>query len=399
MSRGALIGVAMLAAVACDKQPPKPLTPNTIPAVTPVAAQPRAFIDVHTHTNPFAYKLAIERLGPMGLRRLVNLSGGSSPEMRAENLAAANKFPGQVLLFYNLAWQNVEDPAFAVQEAAMLERAVELGFAGVKVSKALGLGIEIGGKLIAPDDERLAPIWDKAGELGVPIAIHTSDPKAFFEPTTPQNERYAELSLAPNWSFYGDEYPARAELLAARDRLLARHPKTTFILVHLGNNPEDVDYVDALLDTYPNAYVDIAARVGEFGRHPASRMKAFFEKHADRVMFGTDIMMGLVPMKNGRAALRLTLGSISEEPPTLEDVPGFYENHFRYFETTGAPIEHPVPIQGDWKVNPIGLSGAVLDKIYWKNAERVVAAPWLGRRAGHAVHRTARELQSAGPVD
>src|SRR5699024_8018828 len=159
------------------------------------------------------------------------------------------------------------------------------GYAGLKVAKHLGLGAKNpDGSLIPVDDPRFDPVWAKAGELGVPVAIHTGDPKAFFEEPTPENERWAELKLAPRWSFYGEEFPSRKELLDARNRVVARHPETTFILLHFGGNPENLEYVDELLQTYPNVFIDVAARVAEIGRHPPKKVREFFGKYQDRII-------------------------------------------------------------------------------------------------------------------
>jgi len=123
---------------------------------------------------------------------------------------------------------------------------------------------------VAVDDPRLDPIYTKAAELGFIVAIHTADPVAFFQPPTPDNERYEELSIAKSWSFHGGDYPSFAELIAQRtpDRPA---PRTIFLLIHLAGWPENLDYVDKLLDTYPNVWVDVSARVPEFGRQPRTR--------------------------------------------------------------------------------------------------------------------------------
>lgn len=355
----------------------------------------RPLIDTHTHLNPPSFGLFLKLMDDNGIERAVNMSGGSNPEAQVQALRVADQAGGRLALFHNIDWSNIDAPDFGEREATALEASIRRGFAGLKISKALGLGVETEeGELVAVDDPRLDPIWEKAGELGVPVAIHTSDPKAFFEKPGPDNERHAELSLAPSWSFYGDEYPSRAELLAQRDRMIARHRGTTFILLHFANNPEDVDYVDRLLTQNPNAMVDIAARIGEFGRHEPSKVRAIFERHSERILFATDLMLGVHMTPEGQPAYRLTLGSIGEERPTLDDVDRFYELHRRYFERSGAPIDHPVPIQGDWKVHPIGLKGDLLDAVYWKNAERVIFAPWLGRRTAASVAAKANSLQT-----
>ena len=395
-ARSLALAAAILLIAACKKEPGP--APPALPATaasqqtetTPshdVPSNPiRRFADTHTHLSPYAYPLFIRLADEIGIYRAVNMSGGSDAELRRENLALADKFPGRIALFFNPDWSRIDDPNFAKDEAQALRDAVKIGFAGLKISKALGLGVQTKDeKLVPVDDPRLDPLWAAAGELGVPVAIHTSDPKAFFEKPGPENERHAELSLAPGWSFYGEQYPSREELLAQRDRMIAKHPDTTFILLHFGNNPEDVDYVDQLLTKHPNLYVDVAARIGEIGRHDAAKVRDIFVRHQDRILFATDIMVGVFPTKDGRARYKVTLGSISEKPPTLDDVLPFYTQHWRYFEESGEPIAHPVPIQGDWKVNPLGLEQAVLEKVYYRNAERLIFAPWLARRTAHHV--------------
>ena len=137
------------------------------------------------------------------------------------------------------------------------------------------------------DDPRFDPMWEACGALGLPVAIHISDPEAFFLPIDRFNERYEELHAHPDWSFHGKDYPSNAELIAARDRVLARHPKTTFIGLHVGHGAENLAAVSAALDRFPNFNVEIGARIGELGRQPRTSRR-FFEKYQDRMLFGTD---------------------------------------------------------------------------------------------------------------
>lgn len=348
--------------------------------------------DVHTHLNIDAYPIVIDVMDREELFRVVNLSGSSSAEKRQKHLAAAARHDDRIAIFFNLDWSKVEQDDFGEQMAEALEKAVEDGYAGLKISKALGLGVkDADGELLPVDSPKLDPVWEKAGELGIPVSIHTGDPKAFFEKPGPKNERWMELKRAPSWSFYGDEYPSRKSLLAARDRVVAKHPDTTFILVHFANNPEDIDYVASLLDIYPNVYLDVSARIGEIGRHPPEKVRAIFEDHSDRILFGTDLMLYAKTDQRG-TRYRLTLGSISKdgEQPEMSDIPDFYDDHWRYFESDEDAIAHPVPIQGDWKVHPIDLGDETLDDFYRDNSERVVFAPWLGRKAAQHVIEKAK---------
>lgn len=331
----------------------------------------RPMIDSHVHLTPS--KACLERaLGifdAAGVTRFCTKSAGFPGTRRfAATVAVAREIGDRFSFFSNLDWRGVDDPGWGAREARRLAQAVEAGARGVKIFKALGLGVRTAdGALLAVDDPRLDPIMYKAAELGAIVAIHTSDPAVFFEEPGPGNPRYFELLFAPSWSFYGKDYPSRDELLAARNRLIARHPKTTFLGIHLANNPEDLDYVDRLLDAHPNLYVDTSARLGEIGRHPAERVRALFVKHQDRILFGSDIVV---------SPSGLQLGSLSIWPDTDEDALRFYQAHREYFETDHHRIDHPTPIQGYWKVDAINLPPAVLEKLYVTNAEKLI---WGGR--------------------
>ena len=139
---------------------------------------------------------------------------------------------------------------------------------GLKILKTLGLYLReniTSGTLVKIDDPRFDPMWDACGQLKMPVAIHVSDPVAFFTPTDRFNERYEELNNHPDWSFHGADFPSNDELIAARNRVIARHPKTQFVTLHVGNFSENLDNVSENFDRYPNMHVDIAARIGELG--------------------------------------------------------------------------------------------------------------------------------------
>lgn len=334
-------------------------------AESPVVTGPRGVIDAHAHLSLQGARNIAKIMGQNGIRAMVNLSGGSPGMGMEQAVALAKMFGGRIVNFYTPDWSRVDEPDFGVVEAARLEAAVtRYDYKGLKIAKVLGLGLRwASGVLVDVDDPVMDPLWQKAGELGIPVSIHVGDPKAFFEPLTPQNERWEELSVHPSWSFHGADYPTFQGILDAFERVVERHPRTTFIGVHFGNDAEDLAWVDRMLDTYPNLMIDIAARVGEFGRHPADKVRAFFVKHQDRILFGTDIGVG---------ADHLMLGSNGAVPPTMDDVKPFYDAHWRYLETTDARIDHPSPIQGRWKVDAIGLPKDVLQKLYIGNANRMI---------------------------
>ncbi|MDB6070058.1 MAG: Amidohydrolase, partial [Verrucomicrobiales bacterium] len=215
------------------------------------------------------------------------------------------------------------------------------------------------------DDPRLDAMWEKCGELGMPVSVHVADPQAFWRAFDEKNERWKELKDHRSW-WFGDpaKFPKREELLEALNRVIERHPKTTFVCVHFANNAEDLAWVDRMLDRYPNMMADLAARIPEIGRHAPEEVRRVFTKHADRLLFATDFMV----------YDRLILGSAGDdERPTDADGVTFYNKCWRWLETNDRDWAHMTPIQGDWTISAIGLPPEVTRKIYFDNARKLLA--------------------------
>jgi predicted TIM-barrel fold metal-dependent hydrolase len=199
-------------------------------------------------------------------------------------------------------------------------------------------------------------MWDACAQLNIPVAIHVSDPIAFFLPTDRFNERYEELNHHPDWSFYDHDFPSNAELLEARNRVMARHPHTQFVVLHVGNFAENLENVSHNLDRFPNMAVDIAARIGELGRQPRAARR-FFDRYQDRILFGTDAT------PHGDEFPQQVFGD-----PLYEIYYRFLESDDEYFDYAPAKI----PPQGRWKIYGIDLTGPVLKKVYYENAARLL---------------------------
>ena len=274
--------------------------------------------------------------------------------------------PGRFVQYMILDYDGWDAEDWSERAVRQVEEGYRLGTAGLKEFKRLGLTLRDGaGKLIAVDDPKLDPVWRRCGELGLPVSIHTSDPKAFWAPYEPSNERWEELGDHPGW-WFGDpeKYPSREALLEARNRVVERHPETTFVCVHFGNNPEDVIQVGKWLDRHPNMMVDLAARIPELGRHDPAVVRDVFLRHADRIFFGTDFM----------SYGNFILGSGGDGPqPTEADAVSFYRKQWRWLETEDQGFEHMTPIQGNWTIDGIGLPDEVLRKIYFDNSAKLIA--------------------------
>jgi predicted TIM-barrel fold metal-dependent hydrolase len=326
--------------------------------------QNRAVIDAHVHVHPQAVTHLLHIMEASHLSGVINagiLEVLGIPF--AEGMRIFHDVLGQRMAYFPTPDFTDISPGFGERMAEALEYKVEAGARGLKIFKELGLRHKDADRRLIPvDDPRLDPLWAKAGELDVPVLIHVADPVAFFQPLNENNERRDELQLHPDWHFGTPAFPDHDTLLAQRNRVIERHPDTTFIGAHLGNYPENLDYVDGCLDRYPNFYVDTSARIGEIGRHPAEEVRAFFIKHQDRVIFGTDLTLGW---------------NAFEAQENLAELARFYDTHWRFFETNEPQIEYPgFPIQGCWKVDAIDLPSEVLEKLYHTNARRLV--PGLG---------------------
>ncbi|MEM6779632.1 MAG: amidohydrolase family protein [Planctomycetota bacterium] len=257
---------------------------------------------------------------------------------------------------------------FGKRTAEALRAAVNQGVSGLKIFKRFGLQYKNpDGSLMQIDDPRWDPIWAVCGELQIPVIIHTADPVAFFQPIDQSNERWEELSRHPDWSFYGDQFPARDDLLAARNRVIARHPRTQFIGAHVANNSEDLTVVSQWLDRYPNLHVEIASRINELGRQPYTS-RDFLIRYADRVLFGTD-----GPWAEARMRL-----------------------YWRFLETRDEymPYAETLPLpQGHWRIYGIALPDDVLSKIYHENAAKLIpGVAWRldeFQRRHHSTHHPA----------
>jgi len=331
-------------------------------------------IDFHTHISNSAKSMRgvslasartysatpkelLEVMDRKNIRAMVNLTGGYGDGLSDVIAKYDRAYPGRFYSFTEPCYERFKEPNYPKLQADLIEQAHQQGARGLKILKTLGLYLReniTSGQLVKIDDPRFDPMWDACGQLNMPVAIHVSDPVAFFTPTDRFNERYEELNNHPDWSFYGRDFPSNAELLAARNRVFARHPKTQFVGLHVGNFGEDLASVSEDLDRFPNMSADIAARIGELGRQPRTARR-FIEKYQDRVLFGTDAT------PHGDRFPQQVFGD------------RLYEIYYRFLETEDeyfdyAPAE--IPPQGRWRIYGIDLPESILRKVYFENAAR-----------------------------
>lgn len=290
------------------------------------------------------------------IHTMVDLTGGYANGLNEAIRLLQQAHPGRFIVFTEPWWSKIEDPNYPKFQADQIEAAHRAGAKGIKVLKILGLYLREHvktGKLVAIDDRRFDPMWEAAGAMKMPVAMHISDPEAFFLPIDRFNERWEELHAHPDWSFHGKDFPSNMELQEARRRVMRRHPKTQFVCLHVADS-ENLAYVSECMDELPNMAVDIAARISELGRQPRASRK-FFDKYQDRIVFGTDA----VPK--------------GYNTPQQVFLDGLYEIYYRFLETEDEYFDYAparVPPQGRWRISGIGLPESILQKVYRDNAAR-----------------------------
>ena len=315
-------------------------------------------IDAHNHlAEPFGggwdkkpLTELLDLLDEAGVTHYVDLDGGWGEDMLYRHLDYFKaKAPDRFQIFGGVDWSKWESlgDAFPEWAANRLKVQKDAGAQGLKIWKPFGLHVkDHKGQLVKVDDARLSPVWEMAGELGLPVMIHVADPVAFFDPIDETNERWEEIGSHPDWAFTSPPFPSFMEIMSGFFNLVKRHANTTFIGAHVGCYGENLSWVGNMLDKCPNYYIDISARLGELGRQPYTARK-FFIQYQDRILFGSDMS------------------------PDLDE----YRLCYRFLETDDEYFNYnttEVPAQGRWYAYGMYLPDEVLEKVYYKNAAKLL---------------------------
>lgn len=316
------------------------------------------FIDVHNHQPNMPTQdlnALLKEMDALNMKIMVNLSGRgfknnngrfdvSDHQYLASAVQNAKKAsPNRLIVFTNVSFEGAGSAGWAEAAVKGLEADVKAGAQGLKVYKSLGFSYkDNAGKTLRVDDPRLDVIWQKCGELGIPVLIHTADPKQFWEKKDEHNERLLELITHPGRKREDNDPAPWEDLIQQQHNIIKRHPKTKFIAAHFGWYPNDLEHLGKLLDSFPNMYVEFGAVIAELGRQPRTA-KSFFEKYQDRILFGKDSW-----------------------------VPAEYTTYFRVLETEDEYFPYHKKYHAFWRMYGLGLSDEVLKKVYYKNAIKII---------------------------
>ncbi len=303
------------------------------------------FVDVHAHPNglmpPDSLAMLVSEMDAMNMAVMVNLSGRTGARLQEIVANMKGQHPRRFVVFANVNFDDIDDPDFGKRAAAQLADDVRNGAAGLKIFKSLGMWItDESGNRLQTDDPRLDPIWAKAGQLGIPVLIHTGDPAPFWEPYDRFNERWLELTERPNRKRPPE--PSWETIMQEQWNVIRRHPRTTFISAHLSWLGHDLGRLGALLDSLPNMYVEIGAVLAELGRQPRFA-REFLIRYQDRVLFGKDAW----------------------EPTE-------YHVYFRMLETADEYFDYYRRRHAFWQLYGLNLPDEVLRKLYYGNAVRLI---------------------------
>ena len=322
--------------------------------VVPAHPVPRAkypAIDFHGHPRDRLDSGAVlERLGvaldSLNVRLMVVANNMSGPELRRAVAAvrASPRMRDRVRVLAGVDFRSV-GPGWADKAVEQLEADVAAGAVGVgEVSKSLGLSLrKPDGSRLRVDDPALDPIWEACARLRIPVFIHTADPQEFWQPIDGRNERWLELALFPRRRYPPESFPTFEQLMTERDNLLRRHPRTTFVIAHLGWHANDLGRLGKLMAELPNVHAEVGAVLHDIGRQPRAAHD-FFVRFQDRILFGKDSFQ-----------------------------PEEYPYYWRVFETRDDYFDYYRPYHAFWKLYGIDLPDEVLKKVYYRNALRITA--------------------------
>jgi len=320
--------------------------------VVPQHPRPRSkypFIDIHNHqrrdmSEADARKL-VSDMDSINMAVMVNLSGGFGDSLKQGIASLQDRYPKRFAAFANIDLRRIDEPGFGASAARQLEEDVKQGAVGLKIFKNLGMFLtDSSGKRVPTDDPRLDPIWAKAGELGIPVLIHTGEPVAFWSPVDKHNERWLELTQFPDRRRTDPKFASFEQTMAEQHNVFRKHSKTKFVAAHLGWYGNDLGKLGKLLDELPNVYTEIGAVLHELGRQPRAA-RAFLTKYQDRVLMGKDIWN-----------------------------PDEYPVYFRVLETDDEYFDYYRKRHAFWKMYGLALPDEVLKKIYYKNALKLIPA-------------------------
>ncbi|HEV3512335.1 MAG TPA: amidohydrolase family protein, partial [Candidatus Sulfotelmatobacter sp.] len=318
-----------------------------VPA-TEIARAKFPIIDLHSH--PYAKTAAqidtwLQNMDAVNIEKTIILTMTTGKEFDRIN-AQYSQHPDRFEVWCGLDFTGYTQPTFPATAIKELQRCRDAGAKGIGEIHDKGQGLRSGNSVthgMHPDDPRVDALWDKAGELHLPVSLHVADPIWMYQPMDKHNDG---LMNALAWRL--DNQPNIVKLPGMVDileRTAARHRNTTFIACHFANCDYDLSRLGQAFDRNPNLYADISARYAETA--PIPRFVAqFYAKYANRLVYGTD--MGFEQK--------------------------MYQITFRILESQDEHFYEIDQFNYHWPLYGLGLNDEILKQVYHDNAAKLLAA-------------------------
>ncbi|WP_020528246.1 amidohydrolase family protein [Flexithrix dorotheae] len=217
-------------------------------------------------------------------------------EQYAYSVYQVSKHPEEIQFATAFTMEGWDEPNWLERQLQMLDSAINNGARAVKVWKNIGMVYrDKDGELIMVDNPKLDPIFQMLADRKIPVIGHLGEPKNCWLPLnemTTNNDSTYYASHPQYHMFLHPELPSYEDQIVARDKMLEKNPNLIFIGAHLGSMEWDVDEIAKRLDKFPNMAVETAARMGQVfyqTHHDREKVRDFFIKYHDRVLYATDL--------------------------------------------------------------------------------------------------------------
>ncbi len=320
-------------------------------------------IDVHSHIYE-DLPVVNDMLARTNVR-VINISNlgtdGHLDFMHRFNAELVRKHPDIFSFASTFDLTTRDQPQYGARIAKALDETFAQGAVMVKIWKEVGLELtRPDGTFMLPDDPLLDPVYAHLAARRKPLLAHLAEPREAWLPLDPKGLHYGYYSQNPQWHLYGKPgFPSHQMILDARDHILAKHPDLVVIGAHVGSMEHDVDEVAKRLERYPNFHVEVSARTRNLTRQPSAKVRAFFLKYQDRIMYGVD--RSWRPYRTPDVT-----PTDAQRAKFAADLEAQYRLDWAYY-AGNAPL-----LYGNATVDALGLPKDVLEKFYWKNAERLI---------------------------
>lgn len=323
-------------------------------------------IDFHAHYNYDRGYLSsvLDKWNMHAVSINVVRKPGSGRQAWRAMLNLHEQYPERIFLCTAFDPFRINEPNFAEEAIDQLKRDIGAGALMVKVWKVVGMEVrDQKGDYVQIDDPRFQPIWDFLAKEDIPVLAHIGEPRAAWQPLDPESPHYGYYKDHPEYHAYKHpEIPSWETIMAARDHWLENNPDLTVIGAHLGSMAYDVEEVAKRLDAYPNFYVDTAARFGDLFNQSSEKVRSFFLKYQDRIIYGTDL------------GIAVPEDSVSEATTESEQarMKEMLSRHWRYLTGRDSLYSDSPTASLDTTMQSLNLPLEAVEKVYYGNAARVL---------------------------